>query len=392
MDPYIDSKALDAAHPLTARKLDNLRRANAAHAVRAEVVDALPSKITLQTTDACNLDCPHCQIPRAQKTARMGREVLETVVRELFPTLIELHPTNLGEPFAWPLFRELCAEMEQHGVLLDLTTNGTLLDENRLEWIAPIARDVKVSFDGAKPETFERLRRGARFDSVCANVRALVVRLGAVRTRRPQIALQMTIMRSNVHELPELVQLGAELGVDRVRAYHLFSFTEEMDCEAIVGEPALWQPAIDAAGAVGERLGVRVQLAEPPAETGSPSTLRQIACHLPWHEAWVDVDGAVLPCHSHGGDRAGNLLETPFAAIWNDGLYRRIRAGFATERPAWHCDGCGMCYRRASGMSAVPYDLGSFSSSAARVSPDSAGLVQVRWSGRMRPFELTGRR
>lgn len=24
-------------------------------------------------------------------------------------------------------------------------------------------------------------------------------------------------------------------------------------------------------------------------------------CFLPWHESWVDVDGAVLVCHSHGG-------------------------------------------------------------------------------------------
>lgn len=136
MDPYIDPSALDPAHPLTSGKLANLRRADAAHATRAQGVDALPSKITLQTTDACNLDCPHCQIPRAQKKARMGREILDVVVRELFPTLIELHPTNVGEPFAWPLFQTLCAEMERYGVLLDLTTNGTLLDADRLEWIA----------------------------------------------------------------------------------------------------------------------------------------------------------------------------------------------------------------------------------------------------------------
>lgn len=391
MDPYIDPEALDAAHPLTAQKLDNLRRANLAHAARAELVDALPSKITLQTTDACNLDCPHCQIPRAQKTARMGHEVLDMVVRELFPTLIELHPTNLGEPFAWPLFRELCVEMNRHGVLLDLTTNGTLLDESRLEWIAPVARDVKVSFDGATKETFERLRRGARFDAVCANVRALVARLGRVRTRRPVIALQMTLMRSNVHELPALVRLGAELGVDRVRAYHLFSFARDMDSEVIVGEPTLWQPVIAEAQALGAQLGIALKLAEPSAEQNS-AALQSIACHLPWHETWIDLDGSVLPCHSHGGDRAGNVLEAPFADSWNGELYRRIRKGFAMSSPTWHCDGCGMCHRRASKSSAVPYDLESFRSASARTPAAATDLLQVRWSARMRPFELTGRR
>ncbi|MBL8634341.1 MAG: SPASM domain-containing protein [Myxococcales bacterium] len=390
MDPYIDSSALDANHPLTSRKLQNLVRANVSHASRDQIVDAWPSKITLQTTDACNLDCPHCQIPRSRKTPRMDRTVLDAVVRELFPTLIELHPTNVGEPFAWPLFRELCLQMEKHGVLLDLTTNGTLLDDARIDWIAPIARDVKVSMDGAQKETFERLRRGAQFDAVCANVRALVNRLAAVTIRRPIVALQMTLMRSNVCELPALVELAAALGVPRVRAYHLFSFSADMDAEAIVAEPTLWQPVADRAQELALRLGVQLQIAEPAAQT-TEAVLQRVACHLPWHEAWIDYDGAVLPCHSHGGDQAGNIMQTDFSEIWNGPLYQRIRRGFAEDRPSWHCDGCGMCYRRLnrSTAMAVPYDAENFLSTAP---PPRSDLMQIRWSGRMRPFDLTGRR
>lgn len=47
-------------------------------------------------------------------------------------------------------------------------------------------------------------------------------------------------------------------------------------------------------------------------------------------------------------------------------MYQRIRSGFATDRPTWHCDGCGMCYRRSdrSVASAVPYDAENFRSAA----------------------------
>lgn len=137
MDPYIDAGKLDPGHPLHAAKIDNLRRGDRAHRDRREEVDALPVKLTLQTTDTCNLDCPHCQIPRAEKIPRMDAAVFERVVAELFPTLIELHPTNLGEPLTWPLFERLCAEMDRHGVLLDLTTNGTLLHGARSQEISP---------------------------------------------------------------------------------------------------------------------------------------------------------------------------------------------------------------------------------------------------------------
>ncbi|MCA9493348.1 MAG: radical SAM protein [Myxococcales bacterium] len=381
MDPYIDPDRLDPSHPLTPGKLENLRRGDVAHRSRAVVTDALPVKLTLQTTDRCNLSCPHCQIPTAKKKPAMPEAVLDRVVDELFPALIELHPTNLGEPFLWRHFERLCRDMDRFGVLLDLTTNGTLLDERRTRWILPVARDVKVSFDGATPATFERLRRGARFAEVCDNVRRL-----AAATRPGTVALQMTLMRSNVRELPELVRVAAELGVTRVKAYHLFSFRPELDEESIAGDSVLWPPVLEQALHEADRLGVELQCAEP---AGTVEDVSESVCHLPWHEVWVDLDGAVLPCHSHGGDTAGNLLTAPFADAWNGPLYRRIREGFARRAPTWSCDGCGMNCGKPAEHAPVPYDPEAFLSPAGRAGrPRSA----VRWSGRMRQFDLTGRR
>lgn len=381
MDPYINPARLDPAHNLTALKLANLRGADQSHRDRSEIVVSLPSKLTLQTTDQCNLDCPHCQIPREAKGPSMPLAVLERVVGELFPTLIELHPTNLGEPFLWPHFERLCREMEQYGVCLDLTTNGTLLDARRTAWVSPIARDIKVSFDGATKATFERLRKGADFEAVCTNVRQLVRAVP-----RGVVALQMTLMRTNVHEFPALVRLAGEMGVSRVKAYHLFSFRREMDDESIVGEPGLWPPFFEDALREADKLGVALQCAEP---MGTVADVKSVACHLPWHETWIDIDGAILACHSHGGDVAGNILERPFVEAWNGPLYRRIRRGFAQERPAWHCEGCGMNCSKPTEHAPVPYDPENFLSPGSR-----ANQVQspVRWSGRMRQFDLTGRR
>lgn len=381
MDPYIDPDRLDPSHPLTGRKLDNLRRGDVAHRARARVTEALPAKIILQTTDQCNLDCPHCQIPRARKRPAMVEALLDRVVEELFPTLIELHPTNTGEPLVWAHFERLCTEMAAYGVLLDLTTNGTLLDERRLAWILPIARDVKVSMDGATEPTFERLRRGGSFAKVCVNIARL-----ARATQPHTVALQMTLMRSNHHELVEMVRLAAGLGVRRVKAYHLFSFTPELDHESVVAEPEIWWPSVEAAQREADRLGVVLQAAEP---SGSDAQLRRVVCHLPWHEAWIDLDGAVLPCHSHQGQAAGNILRAPFLECWNGPLYQQIRAGLGADRPFGACDGCGMNCERLTEGSGVPYDVEAFLSPEGRAGKATSA---IRWSGRMRPFDLGGRR
>lgn len=309
--------------------------------------------------------------------------MLELLAAQLLPDLIELHPTNLGEPFAWPHFRQLCALMHEHGVVLDLTTNGTLLDPDRVEWIAPIARDIKISFDGATAATFERWRRGARFDRVCANVRALVERLREVRVRRPLVALQMTLMRDNVNELPKLIELAAELGVDRVKAYHLFSFDTQLDDQSLMGQLERYErDVLPRALERGVEFGVDLQLAEP--SKGDSKHLEARVCHLPWHESWVDLDGSVLVCHSHGGELAGHLRA--FDEAWNGPLYRRIRAGFAADRPTHACDGCGMNLGKKHEHQAVPYDPGSFTATG------RSGAEEVRWSGRMRQFDLRGRR
>lgn len=382
MDSYIDPEALDPAHPLTRRKLENLQRADAAMQAGLVTLDALPSKVTFQTTDACNLACPHCQIPAQRKEASMPETMLDRLAATLLPDLIELHPTNVGEPFAWRHFRRLCDLMAEYGVVLDLTTNGTLLDPARIEWIAPIARDVKVSFDGATAATFERFRAGASFEAVCASVRALVARLRRVRVRRPTVALQMTLMRDNVDELPALVRLAHALGADRVKAYHLFSFDEATRAQSLMtGLQRYEQEVLPRALALGVELGIDLQLAEPSG--GTVDGLRARRCFLPWHETWVDVDGSIVICHSHGGQVAGHLDDFPGA--WNGSLYRAVRRGLASGSPIGACDGCGMNLDKHDEHEPVPYDPMSFLQG-------TDGDAPVRWSGRMRQFDLRGRR
>ncbi len=381
MDPYIDPRALDPAHPLTPRKLENLARASAAYQGLEERVEARPVKVTFQTNETCNLACLHCQIPPDRKRRTMSPVLLDLLRTHLLPDLVELHPTNIGEPLAWPHFRRLCHDLAEHGVLLDLTTNGTLLDSRRIAWFAPVVRDVKVSFDGARKATFERFRRGASFDRTCDNVRGLVTTLRRVAVRRPQVALQMTLMKDNFRELPDLVRLAADLGADRVKAYHLFSFSTEMDAQSLMARPALLleydtQILPETLG-LGETLGVDLRVAEPSG--GSPRTLLPRTCFLPWHETWIDLDGSVRVCHSFARETAGRL--DAFEQAWNGPLYRQVRAGFASGSPRGPCEACGMNFAKREEHAPVPYDRSAFLHESSEHAP-------LHWSGRMRPFDI----
>ena len=80
---------------------------------------------------------------------------------------------------------------------------------------------VAVSLDGARAETFERLRPGADFQRVTQQVAALCSRKRSLGRQRPEVVLLFMKMRPNLAELPDLLQLADELGVDRVNATNL---------------------------------------------------------------------------------------------------------------------------------------------------------------------------
>ncbi len=317
----------------------------------------------------------------------MEKELFDSVVEQLFPTLVEMHPTNIGEPLMWPFFRYMCECMNDYGVLLDLTTNGTLLSGKNIDAIENIARDVKISFDGAKKETYERIRSGAIFEKVCDNTHELVDRIKNKYHRC--ISFQMTLMKSNYQELPDLIRLADSLGVNKVKAYHLFSFDPELDKESLMYHMQDYNLILKKSTELGKELGIQLELAEPSIEDKHGHHLKPSFCHLPWYESWIDIDGAVYPCHSNGNLNIGNIKEVKFLEIWNGHFYRQIRRAIKKREPVWNCKGCGMLYERENEKQGVPYDSENFLSQESIVHITERS--KIRWSGRMKQFEINRR-
>src|SRR5262249_42078956 len=93
-------------------------------------------------------------------------------------------------------------------------TNGLLLTTRIAEKLVELGLGwVNVSIDAATADTYRKIRR-SDFARLVANIRALIAARGS--RPRPQVFINMTLMRENIHEAPAFVRLGAELGVDQV--------------------------------------------------------------------------------------------------------------------------------------------------------------------------------
>ena len=164
------------------------------------------------------------------------------------------------------------------------------------------------------------------------------------------------------------------------------------------GTPEFAVPCLDALLASGHEVCAVYTQPDRPAGRGralaaSPVKQRALAAGIEVRQPRTLRDAeAQAVLRQHGGDVAGNLLEKRFSDIWNGDFYRQIRRAFAQRRPGWHCTNCGMNWQKSEEHQIVPYDPESFLSRLGRDKSRSNAESPIRWSGRMKPFDLVGRR
>jgi organic radical activating enzyme len=184
-------------------------------------VSSSPRMLTLETSSRCNLRCVMCPqaINAVNRPKYMEEDLVEALERFILQARsIQLH--GIGEPLVSPAFWSILKCLP-HNCESSINTNLTVLDERRLnDLIHSNLKIVNVSLDAARPETYQKIR-GHSFDEVIGNIRRLVEARRARRQKFPLLHMNMTLMRSNVEEVLEFIDLAVELGADHIRLWHL---------------------------------------------------------------------------------------------------------------------------------------------------------------------------
>ena len=274
-----------------------------------------PRMASVETTMYCNLRCPMCVQYQNGTTVSGPHMELDTfleVAGEVFPVVDRAQFSVSGEPLMSKRIDRLLEVAEEHGVRVEYFTNGTLLGERMLERILPSLGRLHVSFDGATPETFERMREGAEFDKVVVNVRRAVEALGRLPAdRRPPLGFACTLMEWNVRELPALVELAHSLGVDFVVATHVTPVTAESQRDSLARHPELAAEWIAAAARRAEELGMPLTVQPLGELIHSMATADEPATHHDRELPASDSGRAIVPGVSVLADRVRPWPEAP---------------------------------------------------------------------------------
>ena len=286
-------------------------------------------RLTLYVTARCNLRCVHCAvIPVMGGKDRLTLDDVRRLIDELVAEGGEMVVVSGGEP----LLRDDCLEILSYAaarVKTLLSTNGTPIDDQTADALADLGVTVQISLDGATAATHDRIRGPGAFARTWQGIERLQVRGIGER-----LALSVTVMRPNVGECLDLIDLAEARGVPAVRFFPL----QRMGRAA-----AAWDKLrveADELARFYEELYLR--LPKVGRSIAVDAGLPGFTLHVPGEGTWcglgrtlaVDATGDVYPCSllMEPAFRLGNVGEMSLSQLVASPRLREIIATCAARR------------------------------------------------------------
>ena len=189
-----------------------------------------PTKLFVETTSRCNLNCFMCVKQTAAGGGAEGDLADTTFARlaEALPQVEALVLNGVGEPLLHPRLEEFIriakGRMPARG-WVGFQSNGVLLNEKRALSLATAGLDrIGLSLDGVTPETFRRVRAGGELAGVEGALAALAAAKKSASRPELQVGVEFVLMRNNLQELPAALRWAAERGASFAIVSHMLPY------------------------------------------------------------------------------------------------------------------------------------------------------------------------
>jgi radical SAM protein with 4Fe4S-binding SPASM domain len=277
-----------------------------------------PYLIDWAITSKCNLSCRHC---RGMLDGELTTERALRLVDEISLLKPDWVIVEGGEPLLREDIFTILERMQLKQLPVHLITNSMLLTADILSNLEKLSVKVMISIDGAKPETYQKIRGGAVFETAIKWAQHLAKK-GMLE------AINYAVLRSNYTEIPDIFRLAASLQIPKINFIGLkpcHNYQEELPTGAEYGEairlacqgsqetgvsfffdePFFW--------AVVKRHGLQALKQDKTAGILAPSTT---ACIFGQY-LFIEPDGIVKPC-SFSPMNLSNVKDKSIMEIWHE--------------------------------------------------------------------------
>jgi radical SAM protein with 4Fe4S-binding SPASM domain len=283
-----------------------------------------PFYLQWHITNLCNLRCKHCYQEDFSKKEDLDWAGLKRISDNILATLERwdqracIHLTG-GEPLLKPELFLLLRELDQkHGVEeLGLITNGTCFDPETLRRLLSFSKlkKIKISLDGANARTNDAIRHEGNFERVLRNLSVIQ------EQKRFEIILMFTAMKRNFKDLPSLLRLCQDLGIDGLMIERFIPLGRGREFMDEVLEKGQWKELVETLleyfSAETEEDSLFPFQAFQVTFRGNDAELMGAPCVVGKDGLCILPDGRVLPCRRFPIS-IGNLLDDSLELIWEE--------------------------------------------------------------------------
>lgn len=289
----------------------------------------VPFNISIEPTTTCNLGCPEC--PSGLKsftrdTGTLDIHFYERLLNEVHQDLLYLYFYFQGEPYLHPQFLQLVQSAASKGIYTVTSTNAHFLTPRKAKETVESGLDrILISIDGVTQESYESYRIGGKLEKVIEGTKNLVEAKKDLKSSTPHIIIQFLVVKPNEHEIPQILALGEELGVDEVKlkTAQIYDYQNGSDLIPTIDKYSRYRKKADGSYAIKNEMANK--------------------CWKLWHSCVVTWDGKVVPCcfDKDAKYTMGNLKEQSLRSIWANSSYENFRKQLVEDRKS--IDICTNC-------------------------------------------------
>ena len=293
-----------------------------------------PYRMDLAITYRCNNDCAHCYNARERNFPELSTDQWKGILDHLWTLGVPHIVFTGGEATLRNDLPELIAHAESNGQITGLNTNARRLsDERYVQKLVEAGLDhVQITVESCNEQIHDEMMRarGAFKQTIQGLKNALASPL--------YVMTNTTMLRTNLHIIPDTLDFLADLGVPTIGLNALIYSGQGLSVGTGLAESGL-QPILDMAVQKTSERGQRLIWYTPTQYCQfdpTQSNLGVKGCTAALYSMCIESNGNVLPCQSYYHS-LGNILSDPWNSIWNHQLSIQLRERRAL--PA-KCDGC----------------------------------------------------
>lgn len=168
-----------------------------------------PLTIKWGITRKCNLKCKTCYCERTNKE-ELSKEEIFKVIDQLSSLGVPHIIFGGGEPLVKENFLDILEYAVNKGFVIDIDTNGILLNENLINAFGSIGINrIDISLDGSNEETNDFIRGKGTFKKIIYSIKML-------KSKSFYVGVGVVITSKNSSEIERIIKLLDKLKVNEV--------------------------------------------------------------------------------------------------------------------------------------------------------------------------------